>query len=190
MGLALALLVLGAIGWSGAVVTARRLRWRRRRNQALRPPRRGLALSPTNGLDDWLSHNDRTARQRVLVAWAETAELLAWWQLRRRSDETVKEFADRAASELLRRFGLSEPLVAQLRELAGLVQRAEFSGVDLAPAEADEASQLAHEVMANLRRATSRGRRLEHLIDPGRPCDPKWSSRRPSRAVDLVKPLS
>jgi len=165
VGLVVSLMALVVVLWGSAVATMRRLRWRRRRSRAAHPPH-GDALFPAPGPRPDGFDTDPTARQRVLVAWAETAELLAWWRLRRRPDETVMEFAERAALELPRPSTTIDASADELLELAGLVQRAEFSAVDVTRTNADQADRLARSVIDQLRRAIPRGRRFELLIDP------------------------
>jgi transglutaminase-like putative cysteine protease len=166
LGVALGVVAAAAALWTGLLMAIRRLRWRRRRIRARRRLRAPLRpFSPTRQPDRGDPSADPAVTGRVLVSWAEVAELLAWWRMRRRPDETVSEFAERAAAAL--RASHVEPSVSRdLRALAALVQLAEFSAVGLSADTGADAEHLAEAIIADLRRGAPRGRRIEHLVHP------------------------
>jgi transglutaminase-like putative cysteine protease len=92
LGIAAASLAAGAGAWIAALAVWRRRRWRRRRTAAglasgVRQP--GVSRFPPT-----------QAGAVVLVAWDETVEYLARWDVRRAPDETFNEFASRAQDQL------------------------------------------------------------------------------------------
>jgi transglutaminase-like putative cysteine protease len=105
------------------------------------------------------------ARAEVLVAWAETVELLAWWRTRRRPAETYQEFARRAAVDLRVALGFDRGAAQSLVELGSAATKAEFGG-RLSIAEAESAVKAAASVSHSLRSSATRWQRCRLAIDP------------------------
>jgi hypothetical protein len=120
------------------VAEIKRRRRRRRRAGAVRP-------------------NDR-----VLVAWTEAAEALAWTGARRRPAETLTEFARRAPGDA----GLAPGSTSSLLALAGLTSVASYAGDDLAAEEADAAVRASSGLVEELHGRASVAARLAHAVDP------------------------
>jgi transglutaminase-like putative cysteine protease len=146
IGLTFAALVVGVGLWIGAGATGRRLRWNRRR-------RRSSGGAPALG---------------VLVAWEEVAETLAWWRLERAPEETITEFAGRAARRLRQLLGRTAPTASMVEELAALAERSRYApaGTAATGEQAVRARALADQVTARLATSASSGRRLRRIADP------------------------
>ncbi len=128
------------LAWLAANGLGRRLRWWRRRNRAL-----GAA--------------------RVLVAWAEVHELLAWWGCRHRADETPTELAERATRWLKPMLG-DHPALALLRHLAAAATAASYGRDEPAPAAIEAAIDDERILEEMLVRAAPRSRHLARFVDP------------------------
>ncbi|MCU4183702.1 DUF3488 and transglutaminase-like domain-containing protein [Acidiferrimicrobium sp. IK] len=142
--------VVAVAAWMGVNALGRRLRWRRRRR--------------ASGAD------------RVLAAWAEACELLAWWGCRRRADETPVEFARRAGRQLRPVLG-DHSALARLRDLAGRASAASYSVAEPGAEAVDAAVEDERVVQELLELAAPRSRHIERLLDPrlawrGAPIDP------------------
>ena len=96
---------------------------------------------------------------RVLVAWTEVVEAMARRGRAPRIDETDIEYAARV--------GLAAPATAErVAELALLATEARYGGVEVAEERAQQAVQLAHEVVRATERRMPWWRRLLHRADP------------------------
>ncbi len=163
---AVALLVLGCaaaalLAWIGVNIVVRRVRWAGRRQRATGPrrhraPGRGRQGQPGD---------QAVGAAHILVGWAETAELLGWWQIWRHGDETLVEFAERATAQL--RLLLGRGLVDEsLHHLATCVTGASYDPDDASPAQVAAADQAARRVATVLAGAAPRTMRLRRLLDP------------------------
>ena len=123
-------------------------RWRRRG--------RGAELDPGEAI---------VARAEILVAWAETTELLAWWRTRRLPAETYQEFARRAATELRVPLSFERGAGASLIQLAAAATKAEFGG-QLSRAESEAAVAGAATVGRSLRGSATTWQRVRFALDP------------------------
>jgi transglutaminase-like putative cysteine protease len=124
-----------AAAWIALNSSARRARWALRRRRARR-------VGPAG---------------EVLSYWSDVSELLAWWGVARRPDETDDEFARRAGIRLSAR--ISEPapsLTSGVSRLAGLAQEASFAPVVPGdrPAEAAIVASEIHKKLIRAARAT------------------------------------
>ena len=102
----------------------------------------------------------------VLSYWADTAEVLSWWGIRRSPGDTDAEFARRAAGSL--RDSLREPspwAASGVRRLAALASEATFSP-SVHPSAPEEASMVAAEVRQRLFRKASARRLLLWALTP------------------------
>jgi len=137
---ALALLAAGV----GSIVVGRRARWRRRARTG-----------------------QRSGTDRVLTAWAEATEMLAWWHMPRRADESATEFAHRAAHEVRVLLGETYRQGSDLLDLAAAVDEADFGvAADLSDERARRAEATARHLTTVLEGAASRGKRLRRVCDP------------------------
>ena len=137
---ALAFVALGM----GVIGAGRRARWRRRTRAG-----------------------QRSGAARVLTAWAEAIESLAWWQVRRRGDESATEFAERAAHETRVLLGETYRQGPDFVELAILVERVEFAAeVSISDKQARHAEATARDLTTALEEAASGAKRFRRLLDP------------------------
>lgn len=141
-GIALGGIIALVAGWAGAVFSWRRLRWYRRRRRADGGP----------------------PAAQVLTAWDEAVETLAWWGLQRRGDETVGEFAARAAAKLRFLLGGDSDEAGAVETLASLTERAAFG--ESAPDDGDRAPLLAGRLARGLWYAAALERRVSLVLDP------------------------
>lgn len=128
-----------AVLWGGGVPLAKRLRRERRRTAAGGRP-----------------------RDRVLVAWDETAEALALAGARRHLAETLREYARRAAETT----SLDGDTADGLRALAADAAAASYAVADLDAAAAARATETAARIEARLQEAAGTRRRLRWALDP------------------------
>jgi hypothetical protein len=128
------------LAWLGANGLGRRLRWRRRRRRS-------------------------AGAGRILVAWAETSELLSWWGCRRRADETFREHAIRAGQQLRGVFG-NESAAHRLVALADMASAASYGPDRASASEVDVAVDAADAIQTLLEYAAPRSRRLARWADP------------------------
>jgi transglutaminase-like putative cysteine protease len=125
---------------------------------------RGRAvLQPTGG-----SPTDEgvLARAEVLMAWAETGDLLAWWGVRRRPNETYTEFADRAVAELRTPLSLDHDAGHSLAVLARAATKADYSRAGLSAEEGSAATAHAATIRHALIESATAWQRARRIIDP------------------------
>jgi transglutaminase-like putative cysteine protease len=142
--IAVAVAVVALLAWPGLNLAARRRRWARRR-------RRG----------------NQTAAGRVLVAWQEMSERLAWRGVPRYTDETPSEYARRIRADFPT---LADPAVTaeSLRQLAGTVAQARYAGAEMPEGVASAAIATASAIEQSLRRDAPWTLRLRWWLDPRR----------------------
>jgi transglutaminase-like putative cysteine protease len=167
--------------WVLGVAGARKWRLARRRQTALGggpqerppPPRAGVRgllarmagrlparSRPTPDPDESI-----VACAEVLLAWAETSELLAWWRTARLPAETYLEFARRAARQLRVPLGFDRDALASLSLLAATATKAEY-GATLSMSEAETAVEAAASVGRALRGSATAWQRCRLALDP------------------------
>jgi hypothetical protein len=197
---ALAVVLVVAGVWVLSIVGLRRLRWARRRREALAtgPPGHKTDASADEEDDDdveegvyevelvaappprrwwqwwqwWTPRPSITpdetvvARAEVLLAWAETLELLAWWGMRRRPDETYLEFARRAGTELRLPLAFDADAPTSLTHLARAATKAEYAGAGMAASDATDARTAAACLHRALVGSASGWQRARLVLDP------------------------
>jgi transglutaminase-like putative cysteine protease len=147
--------VLLAGAWILGLRLLRRRRRERRRQYAI-APQESAPLDPAEAI---------VARAEVLVAWAETTELLAWWRTRRQPAETYQEFARRAVKELRVPLSFDRQASASLIALATAATKAEFGG-RVTAADAEMAIEGAASVARSLRASATAWQRCRLAVDP------------------------
>lgn len=146
--LAVPVLVLLATAWLAVNLAVRRWRWWRRRRDA-----RGAGADGGGA--------------EVLVAWEEVVELLSWWGLRRRADETRIDLARRALPRL--RMVLAHPTTAPgVVDLAVAATAADYSSGALSPSRHARAAAVGEELRSGLLQAAPLSLRLRSIADPRR----------------------
>ncbi len=120
----------------------------------------------------------------VLVAWIEASELLAWWGMTRRSDETFLEFAQRSVDVLRLPLGLEPGSGSALLRLAGDSTAAEYAPGSLAEETPARAIEAVTTVERALVAAASRTQRLRRVLDPRLVFGP--AARRRARAARAI----
>jgi hypothetical protein len=106
------------------------------------------------------------ARAEVLMAWAETGDLLAWWGIRRRANETYAEFADRAGAELRTPLSLDHDAGHALSVLARAATKADYSRAGLTAEEGSTATAQAATIRHALIESATTWQRARRIIDP------------------------
>jgi hypothetical protein len=106
------------------------------------------------------------ARASVLLAWADTMDLLAWWGLRRHPDETYADFARRAGSELRTPLSLDHDAERSLAELAKAAAKAEYAATALTPEEAEAADAQAACIRHGLFASATTWQKARLVLDP------------------------
>lgn len=105
-------------------------------------------------------------RAEVLLTWSEAVELLAWWGVRRRSSETYRELAHRAAIELRGPLSVERDAVHALLELADAGTKAEFGYGQVSGPEVERAAANLDTLKRALLTSASAGQRLRLRVDP------------------------
>ena len=162
----IALLVIAGlvVGWPALISGGRAVRWRRRRHRA--------------------AHQGPAGAAEVMVLWAETEELLAWWGIRRPGSETFAEVAQRASARLGALVSpaptpATAPTTApasatptgsrpwsDLEALADWASEADYAEGALRPVAVDQARSAHRHIVVSLRRAASARLWLRWLSDP------------------------
>jgi hypothetical protein len=105
-------------------------------------------------------------RAEVLLAWAETGDLLAWWGVRRRLNETYVEFAERAGAELRMPLSLDHDAERALSRLATAATKADYSRLGLTAGEGAAATAEAAAIRRALTESATAWQRARRIIDP------------------------
>jgi transglutaminase-like putative cysteine protease len=141
----------GAAGWPGRRRWARLVVWL----SSLRP-----AAAPAPVEEGVL------ARASILLAWADTMDLLAWWGLRRHPDETYADFARRAGAELRTPLSLDGDAERSLGELARAAAKAEYAATPLTAEEAEAADTQAASIRHGLFASATTWQKARLVLDP------------------------
>lgn len=137
-GLAIAVGAAGAIAaWVALIVGGRAMRWHRRRR-------------PGGG----------SAPAQVMSMWGETEELLAWWGLRRRPEETFTDLARRAGSMKM------DSVQVDLDALARWATEADYAAGTSSSATVDQARAARSRIGSELHSRATFTRRLQWWSDP------------------------
>ncbi|MGH9059250.1 MAG: hypothetical protein ACRDZY_07010 [Acidimicrobiales bacterium] len=182
--LAAAIALVAALGWVVVNLMARQVRWARRRRRAGLPvrshdpsrlrrrrgtgrpsaPRGRDAPGPEDASGAPIG-SDPDGATKVLVLFEELAEVLAWWQIRRRADQTLLEFARDATQRL--RLLLGRIMVDDsVEKLAAIATAASYGPDDLPRSVVGETERLATHVIGRLIDVAPRSKRLERVVDP------------------------
>lgn len=166
--LLLVALGLGVAGWMATVAGLRTYRRWRNRVRVVEPDR------------------------RVLAAWNEVCDTLAWWRLRRRPDLTYTEFAqlvDERMDLLFGHYRVEDACSrANFDRIGSLATAAEYAPEHIRPEDGDWALSWAKRFEDQLWVAAPWRRRLRRRFDPG-PLRPKRSGP-PPLVEELAAPRS
>ena len=116
--------------------------------------------------DDEAPNEAVVTRAEILLAWAETEDLLAWWGCRRRPEETYLELGRRAGTTLRMPLAVEAGAARALTDLAALATKAEYAGLRLDADEGRGAVEAAQTIRRALLRAASGWQRVRLVVDP------------------------